>query len=170
MKKQKQQLRSLQYLTQIAMLAALAIVSRQVFAPYPNIKPITAIFLVTGLYMGYWPSFWVMAITMLITSFYLGFGVIVLWQIVSFGLVLGVWQLLAVKLHADTSKNTLIQMVIAGLLPYLYGGVIALPDSIYWQIPLPVYLLGNIPFDTYHGVSTFLFYPFIKSIFRRFYQ
>lgn len=152
----------------IVMLAALSIVLRLVFGPFPNIKPITAIFLVSMGYFSLVDSLLIMALTMVGSSILLGFGVIVLWQIISFAMVMLIWRTICRPLFEKYATSLLVQAVAAGLLVFVYGLVISfLSASQYGTNPL-VYWLNGLIFDCLHALSTTLFYPIIYHIFRRF--
>ena len=83
-------------MSQIAILAALCIALRLVFAPFPNVKPVTAFFLVSLLYLDFWDSFLIMMLTMLGSSLIFGFSLVVAWQIFGFGVILLLWRLVGI--------------------------------------------------------------------------
>ncbi|MER0124103.1 hypothetical protein ABPH35_10755 [Streptococcus sp. ZJ93] len=160
---------SIRRMSQIVILSALSIALRFAFASFPNIKPISAIFLVL---LCVWPlsdSLWVMALTMLGSSLLFGFGLVVFWQILSFALVMLIWYVLLVPLIRRNRIPLAFQSLFSGLILFLYGFSISLPIA--WQYgtnPI-VYWLNGLSFDVLHSVSTVLFYPIIYSIFRRYY-
>ncbi|MBF0777370.1 hypothetical protein [Streptococcus cuniculi] len=156
-------------ISQIALLTALAIVLRFAFAALPNIKPISAIFLVSLCFLPLGDSLWIMALTMLGSSLLFGFSFVVFWQIASFSVVMLLWRLLVIPLIHSKQLPLGFQCLLAGLIPFLYGFAISLPIA--WQYgtnPL-IYWLYGLSFDVLHSVSTVLFYPIIYSIFRRYY-
>jgi energy-coupling factor transport system substrate-specific component len=71
----------------IATLAALAALGRDAFAAVPDVKPITAIVLVSGLAFGARPGFAVGAIAALSSNVLLGEGPWTPWQMLGWGLV-----------------------------------------------------------------------------------
>lgn len=71
-------------LTRVAILSALCVVLRYAFAPLPNIQPITAIFLITVVLFDLKEGVATVTITMLVSSFLMGFGPWVFLQIISF--------------------------------------------------------------------------------------
>ena len=155
-------------ISRIAVLAALAITLRFAFGSFPNIKPITAIFLVSMGYFSLVDSLLIMALTMVGSGILLGFGVIVLWQIVSFATIMLAWWAVCRPLFEKYATSLLVQAVAAGLLVFVYGLVISfLSASQYGTNPL-VYWLNGLIFDCLHALSTTLFYPIIYHIFRRF--
>lgn len=161
---------SVKRLSRIVLLVALAIVLRLAFGAFPNIKPLTAIFLVALSYMGLMDAWLVMALTMVVSGLLFGFGPVVLWQVLSFGLVqLLWWGLVRPFLHKEHFAIWL-QSLLAAALVYVYGFVISILSA--WQFGLApfIFWLNGLFFDSLHAVSTFLFYPIISHIFRRFYK
>src|SRR3954449_2203812 len=71
----------------VATLAALAVVGRIAFAPFPNVKPTTDIVLFAGLAIGAAPGFAVGALTALASNVFFGQGPWTPWQMVAWGLV-----------------------------------------------------------------------------------
>lgn len=161
---------SVKRLSRIVLLVALAIVLRLAFGAFPNIKPLTAIFLVALSYMGLMDAWLVMALTMVVSGLLFGFGPVVLWQVLSFSLVqLLWWGLVRPFLHKEHFAIWL-QSLLAAALVYVYGFVISILSA--WQFGLApfIFWLNGLFFDSLHAVSTFLFYPIISHIFRRFYK
>jgi hypothetical protein len=71
----------------IATLAALAALGRDAFAAVPDVKPITAIVLISGLAFGAGPGFIVGAISALASNILLGEGPWTPWQMLGWGVV-----------------------------------------------------------------------------------
>ncbi|WNY47651.1 ECF transporter S component [Streptococcus sp. 29896] len=156
-----------QFISRIVMLSALTVALRFVFVAFPNIKPVTAIFLWVAYSWGLVDALLVMALSMLVSGIYLGFGMVVFWQIIAYGLVLAVWSKLLVpifKFHTNFGK---LEAVFAGALVFLYGFVISFLIAWQYSMPFFVYWLAGLSFDLAHALSTALFYPIIVTIFRR---
>lgn len=154
-------------LSRITMLASLCIALRFAFSPFPNIKPITAIFFLLVPYLSLAHSLIVMVLTMTITGLLMGFGPWVFWQIVSYMVLLVIWWILMTLTPIKRWKNPLWGAVLAGSLAVCFGALMAVADS--WQYGtswLP-YWLNGLSFDALHGGSTFFFYPILNHIFRR---
>lgn len=161
----------LRRLALIAILASLCIVSRQILAPFPNIKPITAIFLVVAIYMGFVDALLLAIITMTATSISLGLGIWVLFQCISYMVALLVWKCLEFPSKLlPTKGKILIQSVLAGLMAFLYGISINILTALYYSTNIWIIEINALYFDLAHAISTALFYPIILSIFRRFYH
>ena len=157
-------------MSQIAILAALCIALRLVFAPFPNVKPVTAFFLVSLLYLDFWDSFLIMMLTMLGSSLIFGFSLVVAWQIFGFGVILLLWRFLVLPLTASLPHKILIQSVLAGLVTFTYGFWISIPIAFQFGLNLYLYWLNGLVFDLLHAISTVLFYPVIYLLLRRFYK
>jgi energy-coupling factor transport system substrate-specific component len=71
----------------VAVMAALAALGRDAFAALPDVKPITAMTLVTGYALGPLPGFTVGALGMLASNFVLGQGPYTPWQMAAWGMV-----------------------------------------------------------------------------------
>lgn len=157
-------------MSQIALLAALCIVFRAAFAPFPNVKPVTAFFLVSLLHLDLLDCLLIMSLTMLGSSLIFGFSLVVLWQILSFLLLMLIWRFAVLPLTQFFKRRVWIQSVLAGLLAFSYGFWISIPISFQFGTNLYIYWLNGLFFDLLHGVSTVLFYPIIYQLFRRFYH
>ena len=157
-------------MSQIVILAALCIALRLAFAPFPNVKPVTAFFLVSLLYLDFWDSFLIMMLTMLGSSLIFGFSLVVVWQILSFGILLWLWRFLVLPLSASFSHQILLQSLLAGLVTFSYGFWISIPIAFQFGFNLYLYWLNGLFFDLLHAISTVLFYPVIYLLLRRFYK
>jgi hypothetical protein len=157
-------------MSQIVILAALCIALRLAFAPFPNVKPVTAFFLVSLLYLDFWDSFLIMMLTMLGSSLIFGFSLVVAWQILSFGILLWLWRFLVLPLTAKFSRQIWLQSLLAGLLTLSYGFWISIPIAFQFGLNLYLYWLNGLFFDLPHALSTVLFYPVIFLLLRRFYK
>ncbi len=89
----------------IATLAALAALGRDAFAAVPDVKPITAIVLVSGLAFGAGPGFAVGAIGGLASNILLGEGPWTPWQMLGWGLVGVLGALLARPLSLPRGRR-----------------------------------------------------------------
>ena len=152
---------TIQRMTRIAILTALAIGLRSAFIGLPNIQPITAMFFVAVLYLGLVDGLLIMALTMAISGFLYGFGSWVFNQILTFGVLMALWSLI-------TPRVSLVwQIVLVTILSFLYGVLMDYGYGLLFKSGL-TFVISGLLYDTYHAVSTLVFYPFIQSIFRRF--
>lgn len=159
-----------QRLTRIALMAALCVALRYAFGAFPNIKPITATFLVLTISWGLLDAWLVMALTMTLTALVLGFGPWVAWQLTAYTVVLGLWKFLAYPLtslvQSAIIKQTS-QASLAGVMGIIYGLVIDSLSAILYSMPIWAYVLNGLGFNLAHALSTAIFYPIITTIFAR---
>lgn len=151
---------TIQRMARIAILSALAVGLRSAFIGLPNIQPITAMFFVSVLYLGLVDGFLIMALTMSISGFIFGFGPWVFNQILAFGILMALWSLIAPRL------SLVWQIALVTILSFLYGVLLDYSYGLLFKSGL-TFVVSGLLYDTYHAVSTLLFYPFIQSIFRR---
>lgn len=164
----------IRYMTRIAILSALCVVLRFAFSSLPNVQPITAIFLVSSIILGITDAILMMAITMLVTGFLLGFTPVVFWQIFSFSVILLLWRYLFYPVTKwfkfDRMKSNQIsielgmQSFFTGVLGFLYGVQIDFVYAFIYKMPLWTYIGAGFTFNLAHAVSTVIFYPIIYSI------
>lgn len=152
----------------IVTLTALCIVLRIVFGPFPNIKPLAAIFLVSISYLGIVEATLLMVLTMISSGILFGFGIHILWQVLSFAVVQIIWKGLLTTGCIDKERTILVQSILAGLLAFMYGLIISIFTAMQFGISLIPFWLNGLFFDMMHGLSTLFFYPIIFQIFRRF--
>ena len=152
---------TIQRMARIAILSALAVGLRSAFIGLPNIQPITAMFFVAVLYLGLVDGLLIMALTMSISGFIFGFGPWIFNQILAFGVLMALWSLIAPRL------SLVWQIALVTLLSFLYGVLMDYSYGLLFKSGL-TFVISGLLYDTYHAVSTLLFYPFIQSIFRRF--
>ncbi|MGT2933366.1 ECF transporter S component [Streptococcus catagoni] len=159
---------STKQLTRIAIFSALAFVLRMAFSNLPNVQPIMAFFLLISIFYGLYESLLVMMICMLISSFLLGFGPWVFWQISSFSIVFFIWLYVFYPLSKKIRVYRLgVQAGLAALSAICYGIIIDSCFAYLYSMPWWTYVLSGLSFTLIHALSTFIFYPILFSIFRR---
>lgn len=155
-------------LTLLAIFAALGVAGRTLFVFLPNVQPVTAIIIMSGLLLGPSSAFMLAILITFLSNVFLGMGIWTVWQILSWGMIgifsgyLGKWM----------KKVPLFLIVIFGILAgYLYGFIISLTTyqvaGKFW----PYYIAG-LPFDTYHaignGVFLLILYPMMTFLMRKY--
>ncbi|MEY8463102.1 ECF transporter S component [Streptococcus merionis] len=156
-------------MTRIAILSSLCVALRLLFGAFPNIKPITAIFLLLIGYLPFWQVVTIASLTMLVTGLYLGFGIWVIWQIVAYIVVLAIWKALTTVLFGKKEATLVLQTILSGVMPFIYSLVMALFSSVTYGTSLWPYVINGLSFDVLHAVSTVCFYPILFYILRRFF-
>jgi ECF-type riboflavin transporter, S component/Squalene-hopene cyclase C-terminal domain/Prenyltransferase and squalene oxidase repeat len=144
----------------VATLAALAVVGRIAFAPFPNVKPTTDIVLFAGLAIGAAPGFAVGAITALASNVFFGQGPWTPWQMVAWGLVGVAGGLVGRVLHGREPRRLQLALICAAA-GFGYG---ALLDFYQWTLGathnLAAYVAvsgTSFPYNLAHAVGNFVF-------------
>lgn len=143
----------------IVVLAALAAAGRVIFAPFANVKPMTAIIVVTAACFGRESGFLTGALAALSSNLFFGQGPWTPWQMYAWGLT---GYLGGVMTQAGLLRKRWQACLFGFLVCLLYG---FLMDSYYvtgyvlpaeWKVILAGYAAG-VPFNLIHGVSTAVF-------------
>jgi len=144
----------------VATMAALAVVGRIAFAPFPNVKPTTDIVLIAGYAIGAAPGFAVGATTALASNIFFGQGPWTPWQMAAWGLV-GVAGGVLGRLMRGREPRRLPLALVCALAGFGYG---ALLDLYQWTLSathnLASYLAvsgSSFPYNLAHAVGNFVF-------------
>ncbi|KUH58186.1 hypothetical protein AUL39_08210 [Tractidigestivibacter scatoligenes] len=139
-----------------ATLAALAAAGRILFAPIPDVKPVSAIAIVVGATLGRSEGFMVGALAALLSNFFFGQGVWTPWQMYAWGLV----GYLAGVLGERGLLRRRGALLAYGFLSALFYGailngwyVIGYVEPITWSTVAAAYAAG-LPWDCLHGAAT----------------
>ena len=153
----------------VAVLAALAAAGRILFAPFPDVKPVSAIAIVAGASFGRQSGFMVGALAALVSNFFFGQGPWTPWQMYAWGLVgYGAGLLARSRLFSRTAG-----VCAYGFVACLgYGFILNLWSILGFFHPqtaaeaLAVYAAA-LPFDIAHGVATVAFLLILYAPWRR---
>ena len=146
----------------IAVMTALSILGRFVFAPIPGFKPITAMIVITAIWLGGESGFLVGVLTVVISNFYFGQGPWTPFQMLGWGLI----GLLAGYLHKPLKQSRValsIYGVFAGLVYSLLmdvWSVLWYNSSFSWALYWAS-LLTAIPYTVSYAVSNVIFLLFM---------
>ncbi|AXJ13828.1 ECF transporter S component [Streptococcus pluranimalium] len=151
----------LKEITKIAIMSALCVVLRYAFSGLPNIQPVSAIFFLLVIYESLSFSLLVMATSVLVSSFLLGFGPWVLFQILSFSVIIIIWNL------SYKVLNIYFRTLLVFCLTFFYGIVIDSITAAFFNMPWWSYVTAGLVFNFAHAFSTLVFYPMLEPIFRR---
>ncbi|MBC1520713.1 ECF transporter S component [Listeria aquatica] len=157
-------LKNTKILALLAVLSALAAAGRILFAPLPNIQPVTALVVMLTLLCGVRFGVLFATLTMVVSNFVLGLGI---W---TFGQVLGyafIALLTGLFLRPYRQKIPLWMMALfCGLMGFVYGLIQALLIApIYGFAYFWVYYLAGLSFDTLHATGNIVFYFVLAPIF-----
>jgi energy-coupling factor transport system substrate-specific component len=153
----------------VAVLAALAAAGRILFAPFPDVKPVSAIAIVAGVAFGRQSGFMVGALAALVSNFFFGQGPWTPWQMYAWGLVgYGAGLLAYSRLFERTAG-----VCAYGFAACLgYGFILNLWSILGFFHPqtaseaLAVYAAA-LPFDIAHGIATVAFLLILYAPWRR---
>lgn len=155
-------------LSLLTLLSALCVVLRLAFGILPNVQPITAIFLVLSWLLSLPEALIVMVVTMLVTSFYMGFGHWVFVQILAFTIIICLFKAIFVGYHFVLKRQVIVFETTAAFgLSFLYGVITDSIDAWFYHMPWWSYVAAGASFNLAHALSTLFFYPIIIIIFRR---
>lgn len=160
-------------LSLLAVMTALAVVSRAAFYLVPQVKPIAAVVIVTGVCLGPYAGYMTGAMAALLSNFIFGQGIWTPFQMAALGLVGLVSGLILKPKTSSPLKLAITGFVLSTV---LYGLIVDLSTVLMtvtqwnWKSVAAVYAAG-IPFDLVFGASTavFLFVfgmPLQKKIYR----
>ena len=155
-------------LTLLAIFAAVAVVGRVLFVFIPNVQPVTAMVIITGVLLGPLSGLIIAILATFLSNMVLGLGLWAIWQITSWGFI-GI----IAGIMGKYIKNIPLYVLLAfGLFSgYLYGFMISLTSYQVTGKFWPYYLAG-LPFDTNHAIGNFVFilllYPTIVYLTKRY--
>lgn len=144
-------------------LGAVAAAGRIIFAPFPDVKPVSAIAIVAGATLGRHCGFMVGALAALISNFFFGQGAWTPMQMYAWGLV---GYLAGVLQDHEVFKHQAVLYVYGFLSGLLYGFilngwyVLGYVRPLEWELIVGAYLLG-LPLDLTHGIATVAFLALI---------
>ena len=151
-------------LTLLAVMCALAIASRVVFAAVPFVKPTLGIIMIAGIAFGRIPGFLVGSVSALVSNFIFGQGPWSPFQMLSYGLSGFVFGLLADKhlIPSGTWKlsTKIIVSTLGGIFIVLIAGPILDTSSFFFMVstitPEAVIALygAGLPVNISHGIAT----------------
>lgn len=96
----------------IAVMSAISVLSRVIFAPFPAFKPVSAIVMITGMAFGAEAGFITGSMSALVSNFYFGQGVWTPFQMLAWGLS---GLLAGLVLHKSRNKTKKWVLVILGI-------------------------------------------------------
>lgn len=145
-------------LTLIAVMTALSIVGRIAFAAVPGFKPVTAMVIITAIYLGSEAGFLTGMLTALISNFYFGQGYWTPFQMFTWGII----GFFAGLLERWLRENTILLLSYGVFAGAFYSLLMDL-WSVFWmdEIFTPsryiVLVLSSLPFTAVYSVSNMIF-------------
>lgn len=147
----------------VAVMSAIVVAARTAFYMIPNVKPMAALVILTGIGLGAEAGFLVGATAMLVSDIFFGQGPWTPWQMFAMGL-LGFLAGVVFKNSEDCSRKKKLAICIFGALSVvlIYGGimnpasVLMYQEGVNMEMILSACVLG-LPYDVMHGMATFAF-------------
>lgn len=142
----------------IAILTALSVVGRLIFAPLPGAKPVTAMVVITAMYFGGEAGFMTGALTAVLSNFQFGQGPWTPFQMFAWGVV-G----LVAGLLANPLKRSRIVLCVYGALSGVAYSMLMDIWSVLWQdngfnfARYMAYVVTSLPFMAIYAVSNVVF-------------
>lgn len=149
----------------LAILAAIAAVSRVPFAPLPSVQPTSFVIIITGLVFGAESGFIVGAVAAIVSNIFLGQGPWTPWQMYAWGMI---------GMTAGLFRNTCWMKQMWGKLifgfiwGYLFGWfmnlwiIVSAIENFTWEFFISIYV-ASIYFDLAHGLSNVFFLLIFSS-------
>lgn len=145
----------------LSVLCALGVAGRAVFATLAQVKPVTAITILTGAVFGGETGFMVGAVTMLVSNMLFGQGPWTPWQMFAMGMI---GLLAGILFYNKPWHSSVLLLTVYGFLAavLIYGGIMNPASAIMGGIPMTwqvaaAYWLSGLPMDLLHGAATVLF-------------
>lgn len=146
-------------LTRLASLCAICVITRISLNIVPNVQILSDIILILAINDRLDESLIVNAVTMVITSFYLGFGYWVIFQVLDFGILAGLNCLVFNKIGLKKSDSN--KAIMLGVSGFLYGLLITLMQIFLVagnKFTFLALYAGSIPFDINHTIGNVVIY------------
>ncbi len=146
-------------ITVIAVLSAIAIASRTAFYMLPQVKPMAAIVIISGVVLGYDGGFLVGVLSAFVSNFFFGQGPWTPWQMAAMGAI----GLISGLIFHRRKVKTLVVSITGGLLVFIvYGAIVNLSmiylyqDNVTLNMIITAYA-GSLFYDAIHAGSTVVF-------------
>lgn len=110
-------------LTLLALLATLAVVGRYAFQFIPNVQPVTAIIILTGIFLGPMSAVILGILAVFLSNMLLGMGIWTVWQIISWCIIGLIAGIMGITWKRVPFIFIIIFSVVSG---YFYGFIISL--------------------------------------------
>lgn len=160
---------ALKQILPVVVCAAVAAAGRVLFAPFPDVKPVTAICIVAGAVLGRQGGFATGALAALTSNFFFGQGGWTPWQMYAWGLIGYLSAIFAEKGLLDSKPKALAWGFAAAI---LFGLIMDGMHVVGYVRPFTwpgaaAALLASLPLDCLHGAATVAFLAFIWDPWRR---
>ena len=160
---------ALRQILPVVVCAAVAAAGRVLFAPFPDVKPVTAICIVAGAVLGRQAGFTVGALAALASNFFFGQGAWTPWQMYAWGLIGYLSAIFSERGLLESKRSALVWGFAAAI---LFGLIMDAMHIVGYVRPFTwpgaaAALAASLPLDALHGVATMAFLAFIWDPWRR---
>lgn len=152
----------------IAVMTALSVIGRVIFAAVPGFKPMMAMIVLTGMYLGGEAGFWCGTCTAVLSNFYFGQGPWTPFQMFAFGFL----GLLAGVFHKSLKRNRICLVLYGIFAGILYSFIMDVWNVLWYydSFEMAAYLtslMAAIPYTVSYAVSNVVFLLMMKKPFGR---
>ena len=145
----------------IAVMCAIAIAGRSLFIALPQVKPVLALVIISGIALGAESGFLVGSVTMLVSNIYFGQGAWTPWQMFAAGLI---GFLAGIIIRKGLLRNSRGGICMFGFFAtiFIYGLIMNFSAIILSRVPLTTasiisFYIQGLPMDIIHALSTLVF-------------
>ncbi|MBO6046653.1 MAG: hypothetical protein J6P61_02765 [Erysipelotrichaceae bacterium] len=144
----------------IGILSAVNISSRIVLQFLPNIKPVTALIILSVMLFGLTFGLELTFVTTIVSGMFLGIGPWTIFQIFAWAIIcLLTYGLVYLFNSRHRSPPLIFMAVFAAVMGYVFGFFVSFEKLVEGGLGLFIpYYLSGLLFDTYHAVGNFFFY------------
>lgn len=141
----------------VSVMTAISVVGRFIFAPIPAFKPVTAIVILTAIYLGSSAGFLTGSFSALISNFYFGQGPWTPFQMLAWGIIGFFAGLLGKKL-----RNRFILSIYGAFAGVLYSMVLELWNVLWYNNSFNInlyltFLISSFPHTVIYAISNIIF-------------
>ena len=142
----------------IAVMTALSVLGRFIFAAIPAFKPIAAIVIISAIWLGPECGFMVGSLSVLISNFYFGQGPWTPFQMIGFGLI----GILAAWLSKPLKKSNIALSIYGAFAGFAYSCIMDVWTVVWYSSELTFELLTAaivtaLPFAVVYAISNIIF-------------
>ncbi len=156
------------YTAVLAVMTALSVVGRFIFAPIPAFKPVTAIVILTGIYLSAEGGFLTGALTALISNMYFGHGAWTPFQMLAWGSI----GLFAGLFSKQMRKYPVLILIYGGLSGVFYSLIMDVWTVLWYDSSFNISMykaaiISAVPYTLIYSVSNIIFLLIIGKGFGR---
>ncbi len=159
----------------VAAMCVMCVAGRVAFAAFPQVKPVSALVIISGVCLGSEAGFMIGALSGFCSNFYFGQGPWTPWQMFAFGIIgflSGALRVLFIS-KDNTPKRISISLFAFMAVMVIYGGIMNTSTVLMYE-PEPTVMMilaacgTGFIFDLTHAVSTVVFiFLFAKPLFEK---